>query len=252
MLEANKLISAKDRKELHSKLKNNLKSYRQLAKSIDYKEVKDGNAIEIHKLRELRILGNKARLSRLEATKLEINAELEMLARKKEYMLTNHLEDVYEDTYYKTAYFESNITGTEKIINKLDKSTINAAIKKVWVADGKNFSDRIWTNTTRLAQELTKDLTIAIITGKSNLAKDLTKRYNVSIAQANRLVQTETSAIRNQATMKRYEDSGIDKYQVIATLDTHTSDICKTMDKKIFETKDKQIGINYPPFFWII
>lgn len=248
MLEALKVLSPKDRKALDSKVKDTLEYYTELAKSIDYKEVKKRKAVEVYRLKILENLGYKSRLTRLEATKLEIAAELEALARQKEMIILQHLEKVYEDTYYKTAHIEATETGVGKYINKLDKPTITKAVKKSWVSDGKNFSDRIWNNTNKLAEDVSKGISIDIATGKSNLARDLKKKYNVTMAQANRLVQTETSAIRNQATMDRYVDSGIEQYQILATLDTRTSSVCRSMDLKIFNVKDKEIGVNYPPF----
>ena len=41
---------------------------------------------------------------------------------------------------------------------------------------------------------------------------------------------------------------GIERYQILATLDNRTSDICQEMDGQIFSLSEKEEGINYPPF----
>ena len=40
----------------------------------------------------------------------------------------------------------------------------------------------------------------------------------------------------------------MDKYQILATLDTHTSSICRHLDKKIIDRKDFKPGVTSPPF----
>ena len=45
-----------------------------------------------------------------------------------------------------------------------------------------------------------------------------------------------------------YERMGVERYEIVATLDTRTSDICREMDGKIFKTKDYERGITAPHF----
>ena len=40
----------------------------------------------------------------------------------------------------------------------------------------------------------------------------------------------------------------VEKYQILATLDNRTSDICQDMDGKVFDFKDYEIGTTAPPF----
>lgn len=248
LLEINKLLSPEERNELDKSIKKTLKGYEELAKNIDYKNLK--NVKEVYKFRTLQNLGYRSRITRLQAKQMEIEAILTNLSRQQELMLSKHLEEVYEDTYYKTAYINALQSGEFETISRLDSDTIVKAVKKSWVADGKNFSSRIWGNNSNIAQEISRHILSNIASGRGTrgLAHILEKQYKVALYQANRLIQTETSAIRNQATMDRYKDGGIDKYQIIAVLDSRTSNICQSMDKKVFKVKDKVIGINYPPF----
>lgn len=41
---------------------------------------------------------------------------------------------------------------------------------------------------------------------------------------------------------------GVEKYEVVATLDLRTSDICRKLDGKVFDVKDYERGVTAPPF----
>ena len=38
------------------------------------------------------------------------------------------------------------------------------------------------------------------------------------------------------------------RYQIVATLDSRTSDICRHLDGKVFDMKDYEPGVTAPPF----
>ena len=61
-----------------------------------------------------------------------------------------------------------------------------------------------------------------------------------------RLVVTEMGHAAEQATAKFYKDSDIDQYQYLATLETHTCEVCAHLDGRIFYVKDEKDGVNYP------
>lgn len=65
---------------------------------------------------------------------------------------------------------------------------------------------------------------------------------------ARRLLRTESAYFSPLARKKMYEDEGAAHYEIVATLDSSTSDICKAMDKKSFLAKDYVIGATAPPF----
>lgn len=71
---------------------------------------------------------------------------------------------------------------------------------------------------------------------------------NVSYRNAIRLARTETNFTANQAMIKTYKRAKVEKYQILATLDSRTSEICQDMDGYIGELKNARVGENYPPF----
>lgn len=119
-----------------------------------------------------------------------------------------------------------------------------------WANDGKNFSDRIWARKDKLLNSLDTDLRQGLITGKSpdKIAEEIAHKLDVSKSNAKRLVQTESAAIHSRARKAMYERMGVEKYEIVATLDLRTSDICREMDGKIFKTKDYEEGVTAPHF----
>lgn len=48
--------------------------------------------------------------------------------------------------------------------------------------------------------------------------------------------------------LSEYKRDGVPKYEILATLDSRTCEICGNQDGKTFLVSDAQIGINFPPF----
>ena len=123
-------------------------------------------------------------------------------------------------------------------------------IKNPWALDGKNFSDRIWSDKEKLINTLHTEMTQGFIRGDSleDITKRITAKMNVSKSNVKRLVRTESAAYRSKAQLKAFQDLEVEKYQILATLDNRTSDICQDMDLKVFDLKNYEIGTTAPPF----
>ena len=79
------------------------------------------------------------------------------------------------------------------------------------------------------------------------LKNEVSKRYGVSIKNAERLVRTETNYIANQSELESYKESGIEKYRFTATLDSRTSAVCQQLDGQEFLVSEAQAGVNLHP-----
>ncbi|HFL3267920.1 TPA: minor capsid protein, partial [Clostridioides difficile] len=133
----------------------------------------------------------------------------------------------------------------------LDTNRINKIISKPWATDGLNFSERIWgKHRPTLVNALHTKLTQSIIRGENpkNLVNDFSKRFNVSKSQAKNLIMTESAFFASASRKDCFSDLDVEKYEIIATLDLRTSNICRELDGKIFDMKDYQVGITAPPF----
>ena len=91
---------------------------------------------------------------------------------------------------------------------------------------------------------------LEIINGAStqDIARQLRDKLNVSYRNAIRLARTETNFTANQAMQATYKRAKVEKYQVLATLDSRTSEICQEMDGYVGLLKNARVGENYPPF----
>lgn len=81
-----------------------------------------------------------------------------------------------------------------------------------------------------------------------SLSEDFARVMKVDRNRATVLLQTETARVRSMAEIESYKQMEVSKYQIIATLDDRTSDICQSMDMKVFDVKDYEVGVTAPPF----
>lgn len=198
--------------------------------------------------RELNNIYYRSRISRLEALLTQIRQEIEMLAGGMQEGTKNLLSTTYTDTYYRTLYEIQKGTGIGVSFAKVDKEALNKVLQMKWL--GENYSERIWRNRDKLVMELQTKLSQAFIRGDSveRTSKVLAERMEVSFSNAARIVRTESSFIVHQATWDSYKASGVvEKYEYLATLDDRTSEICRSMDGKVFKLSEKEVGVNYPP-----
>lgn len=189
----------------------------------------------------------KSRISRLEQIQAQIYAKAKQIYPKEELEQTMCYKGVINDSYYKTVYDTQIGTGYDFSFNKIDNNLTNALLNEKW--SGTNYSQRIWGNTDILADSLSQVVGGALLSGQSieKTTKQIKDRFNVSKYYAERLVRTETNHFNNEADAMAYEDMGIDKYVFIATLDSRTSETCQNHDGKVYEYKDKEVGVNFPP-----
>lgn len=164
--------------------------------------------------------------------------------------MRNLLSIVYEDSVYKTAYETQKLRGEFSTFREVAKRDIETAISKPWATDGKDFSTRIWENKAQLINTLQTEMTRSFMIGEgaAPLINRIQKRFNVSFSNARRLVETETAYVQEKGMLDTYEALDVEQYQILAVLDMKTSDICRHLDKKVFDKKDAKPGITAPPF----
>ena len=69
----------------------------------------------------------------------------------------------------------------------------------------------------------------------------------MKIGIAGRLVMTETAALQNEARQMCMHDLDVEEFEFVATLDSHTSKLCRSMDGQHFPMSRFKIGLNAPP-----
>jgi len=216
----------------------------------EYIKYGEENGIKKDWSRQLENASARVHIERLEAMKLQVRGEIEKLYNGRESGFESYLKNLYKDQYNRTAFQIAKGTGVGTNIYSLNDKLVNTVIKKPWAPDGKNFSDRIWEDKDKLINTLHTEMTQAFIRGDSleKLADKIAEKMKVSKANASRLVYTESAAYSSRARLKSYQDLGVEKYEIVATLDNRTSDICQDMDGKVFDLKDYEVGVTANPF----
>lgn len=216
----------------------------------DYIKAGEENAVDQRWMKELENASARHHISYLEAMKLQMQQHAELLSTEFEGGMTDYLHKAYGEQYYRTAFEVAKGTGAGTNLARLDDRKIEAVIKRPWAQDGEDFSSRIWTNKDKLVRNLHTELTQNIIRGESpqKAVDSLSKTMEVSRSQAGRLIMTESAAISSAAQKDCLKELGVEKYEILATLDGQTSEICRDMDGKVFDMKDYKVGITAPPF----
>lgn len=233
---------------------------RQYLKGADLKEFKwdvqeyikygQDNALNSGWMKELENASAKYHISKLEALKVQTQHSLEVMYAKQFGTMHGALSDAFESGYYHTAYELQHGFNVGWDIAGLDQAQIKKVLAKPWAADGYNFSERIWGNKNKLISEVHNELSRNIMLGADpqKAIDSLAKKMNTSKNNAGRLVMTEEAYFSSAAQKDCFESLGVEQYEIVATLDSHTSDICRSLDGKHFPMKDYQPGVTAPPF----
>ena len=233
---------------------------RQYLKGADLKEFKwdvqeyikygQDNALNSGWMKGLENASAKYHISKLEALKVQTQHSLEVMYAKQFGTMHGALSDAFESGYYHTAYELQHGFNVGWDIAGLDQAQIEKVLAKPWAADGYNFSERIWGNKNKLISEVHNELSRNIMLGADpqKAIDSLAKKMNTSKNNAGRLVMTEEAYFSSAAQKDCFESLGVEQYEIVATLDSHTSDICRSLDGKHFPMKDYQPGVTAPPF----
>ena len=238
LLEAKKLLNTRELEEF----KWSVEEYIKYGKE---------NAINQKWMKELENASARVHITRLEALKLQIQQQVEVLYGNELDGIDKLMRDIYTSGYYHTAFNVQQGVNVGWSLMSLDTNRINKVISKPWTSDGLNFSERIWgKHRPALVNELHTKLTQSIIRGENpkKLVNDFAKRFKVSKSQAKNLIMTESAFFASASRKDCFNDLDVEKYEIIATLDLRTSNICRELDGKIFDMKDYQVGITAPPF----
>ncbi len=235
-VDARKLLNSRELKEFRW----NVDQYMEKAK----------NNIDGRWTKQLENASAKVHITRLDALKMQMQQHVEELFGNYNDQTSEHLNSLYTHNFYHAAYEVAKGTGVGINFARLDKKMVDLVIHKPWASDGKEFSSRIWENRSKLVNTLHSELTTAIIKGDApqKTIKAVAKKMDVSESQAENLVLTETAALSSRATQDSYQELGLKRYEILATLDSRTSEVCRSMDGKKFNMKDYQVGVTAPPF----
>lgn len=237
LVEAKKLLNTKELKEFRWDVEEYIKYGRE-------------NAVDQLWMKELENASARFHISRLEALKIRTQNAAEMAFGNELDQIDQMAARVYMDDYYHTAYEIQRGLGIGWDVSQIDQKKLDKILSKPWTADKMTFSDRIWKSKTQLIDSLHTELTQMCVLGKApdQAISNIAKRMNVSKNQAGRLVMTESAYFGSAAQKDCFNELDVEKFEVVATLDHKTSEVCQEMDGKVFDMKDFEAGTTAPPF----
>lgn len=199
-------------------------------------------------LAEMESPAYRARIERMENLQYEIDRMMRDIYQQEKMVTSEHYANVFHNSYYRSIYEIQRAAGFQFSFAAVDPAMLNQMLAMEWA--GANYSSRIWSNLDGLAEELKEQLILGYLTGKTHaqMTKEIANKFGVSNYKARRLVRTESAFQVTMADFAAYEEAEIEKYRIVAILDLKTSEICREMDGKVYDVKDKKVGENAPPF----
>ena len=236
--EARRRLNAKELEEFRWTVEEYIEKGKMLKYSDEWASELENASVRVH-------------ISRLEALKIQLQQQVEVLFNNQSDNLTECLTSIYEYGFYHTCYEIEKGIGLGVEINKINPRKLNAIIHNPWASDGSNFSQRIWGKyRPDLVKTLHTEMTQACIRGDNpkKIINTIAKKFNASKKQVGNLVMTEQAYFSSLATQGGYKAIGVEEYDILATLDSHTSEICRDLDGKKFKMSEYEPWVTAPPF----
>lgn len=234
--DARKLLSRDELKEFHWTVEEYIKRGRESNYTDKWKKQLENASAKVH-------------ITRFEAMKLQLQQQLEVLYGNQVDGLDKLMKDIYTEGFRRSAFTIDTGMGVHYDLSAVNPQRIDTIVKNPWVADGKNFSDRLWRDKEKLAFNLQQEMQNAVARGDKfdRAVKNIAQRMNVAKSSAARLVMTESAFISGKAQRDCFAELGVEEYEFVATLDRKTSETCRAHDGKVYKVKDYKPGTNAPP-----
>lgn len=216
----------------------------------EYIRYGERNAINQLWMKQLENASVRVHISRLEALKLQMQQQVEVLYSNQFDGFDKLMKKIYSDGYYHTAFEIQKGFNIGWNLHSLNSNQLDKILSRPWTTDGRTFSDRLWGNKQQLIGSLQTHLTQSVIRGESpdSLIKKLSEQFSIDKNKAGRLVMTESAAFASAAQKDCFKALDVERYEIVATLDDNTSEICQGLDGEVFDMKDYQVGVTAPPF----
>ena len=237
LAEAKRLLNSKELKEFHWTV----------AEYIAYGEQ---NAIDGAWMKQLENASARVHISRLEALKLQLQQQAEVLYSNQLDYVDAAARKMYEGSYYHTAFELQKGLGVGWTMQAINEETITKVLSRPWTTDNQTFRDRCWTNKQSLVNSVNTQLTQMVIRGEApdRAISAISKQFDVSRAKAGRLVMTESAYFSSAGQKDCYKALDVERYEVVASRDHKVCSFCADMDSKVFKMSDYQVGLTAPPF----
>ena len=194
-------------------------------------------------------LSYRHRISRKEALLAEIERLTAELYGKPD-GIHDKVTEALSDVYIKGKIHQAKNLAQFGIIEKpiLGVDAVKHKMGSNW--SGKTFSENVWVHK-EVAYKAISDVLNKGLTGGwsiDRMARALSERTGVAYHRADTLVRTETTFYNNLATLDTIKELGGDHYEIVAVLDSRTSEICRLENHEVHSVKEYEPGRTAPPF----
>lgn len=194
-------------------------------------------------------LSYRHRISRKEALLAEIERLTAELYGKPD-GIHDKVTEALSDVYIKGKIHQAKNLAHFGIIEKpiLGVDAVKHKMASNW--SGKTFSENVWVHK-EVAYKAISDVLNKGLTGGwsiDRMARALAERTGVAYHRADTLVRTETTFYNNLATLDTIKELGGDHYEIVAVLDSRTSEICRLENHEVHSIKEYEPGRTAPPF----
>ena len=194
-------------------------------------------------------LSYRHRISRKEALLAEIERLTAELYGKPD-GIHDKVTEALSDVYIKGKIHQAKNLAHFGIVEKpiLGVDAVKHKMASNW--SGKTFSENVWVHK-EVAYKAISDVLNKGLTGGwsiDRMARALSERTGVAYHRADTLVRTETTFYNNLATLDTIKELGGDHYEIVAVLDSRTSEICRLENHEVHSVKEYEPGRTAPPF----
>ena len=194
-------------------------------------------------------LGYRHRISRKEALLAEIERLTAELYGKPD-GIHDKVTEALSDVYIKGKIHQAKNLAHFGIIEKpiLGIDAVKHKMASNW--SGKTFSTNVWGHDAAVYKSISDTINKGLTGGWSidRMARALSERTGVAYHRADTLVRTETTFYNNLATLDTIKELGGDHYEIVAVLDSRTSEICQSENHEVYSVKEYEPGRTAPPF----
>lgn len=194
-------------------------------------------------------LSYRHRISRKEALLAEIERLTAELYGKPD-GIHDKVTEALSDVYIKGKIHQAKNLAHFGIIEKpiLGVDAVKHKMASNW--SGKTFSTNVWGHDAAVYKSISDTINKGLTGGLSidRMARALAERTGVAYHRADTLVRTETTFYNNLATLDTIKELGGDHYEIVAVLDSRTSEICQSENHKVYPVKEYEPGRTAPPF----
>ena len=194
-------------------------------------------------------LSYRHRISRKEALLAEIERLTAELYGKPD-GIHDKVTEALSDVYIKGKIHQAKNLAHFGIIEKpiLGVDAVRHKMASNW--SGKTFSTNVWGHDATVYKSISDTINKGLTGGWSidRMARALSERTGVAYHRADTLVRTETTFYNNLATLDTIKELGGDHYEIVAVLDSRTSEICRLENHEVHSVKEYEPGRTAPPF----